>query len=116
MEPWVPYPSLKPPRPGFYSTYFDEVCTLSEIASEISRTLFVDDETLDEDKDQLSQTMHSYYRRMEEWHDRLPRQFDATEKPAAHILLLQYVCACVCLFLLLDIHIPCVPWSGYLVD
>lgn len=80
----------RPPRPAYYSAYFDEACTLSEIASDMSRKLFVDDEALDENKEQLAQTVDSLYRRLKEWHDGLPSEFDPSHKPAAHVLLLQY--------------------------
>ncbi|KAL1964571.1 hypothetical protein VTN77DRAFT_6868 [Rasamsonia byssochlamydoides] len=87
-ESWIAYPNHKPPRPAYNSAYFDEACTLSEIAGDVSRTLFVEDEELDENKDQLVQTVDSLYRNLKQWHDGLPSEFDPACKPAAHILLL----------------------------
>jgi hypothetical protein len=89
-DPWEPYPTRRPPRPAYYHTYFEEACNLSEIASEISRTLFVTDKFLD-DREQLSHTVDVLYRKLKLWHENLPEAFDPSHKPAPHILLLQYV-------------------------
>lgn len=90
VEPWAPYPAQKPPRPAYFTTYFDESCTFSEISRDISNTLFIDDEELDDDKAHLSQTIEALYRRLRRWHDSLPDELNPAHAPAPHILLLQY--------------------------
>ncbi|KAH8690074.1 putative C6 transcription factor [Talaromyces proteolyticus] len=87
-EPWTPYPAQKLSRPAYFVTYFDEACSLSEISRDISNTLFTDDETLDDDKHQLSQTVELLYWRLKTWHESLPVEFNQAQKPAPHILLL----------------------------
>ncbi|QGA12441.1 hypothetical protein EYB26_000085 [Talaromyces marneffei] len=83
---WTTYPSQKPPRKGFFVTYFDKACTLSEIARDISITLFADE--IDDDKERLSAAVNSLYTRMKKWHESLPEEFHMSKKPAPHILLL----------------------------
>lgn len=86
---WVPYPSQKAPRNTFGVTYFNQSCALSEIARDISISLFTD--KFDDDKKELSEAFGSLYKRIKDWHDNLPAEFDMANKPAPHILLLQYV-------------------------
>ncbi|EED19089.1 C6 transcription factor, putative [Talaromyces stipitatus ATCC 10500] len=83
---WSPYPSQKPPRKAYFVTYFDKACTLSEIARDISITLFADE--IVDDKERLSAAVDSLYQRMKRWHESLPYEFHMSKKPAPHILLL----------------------------
>jgi hypothetical protein len=86
---WAPYPSQKSPRNAYGVTYFHESCNMSEIARDISLSLFSD--RFEGGKKQLSDVVCSLYKRIKEWHDNLPREFDMLTKPAPHILLLQCV-------------------------
>lgn len=88
---WSPYPSPKAPRKAFFVTYFDKACELSELAKDVSMTLFVDDNDIDDDKERLSAAVDSLYSRLKKWRAALPKEFDLSNKPTPHILLLQYV-------------------------
>ena len=97
-EHWVPYPLCRLSPPAYFSQYFDESCTLSEIASKISRHLFEDDDNLAKIS-QLRETLSSLYGDLKCWHDKLPNVFDPSDTPAPHILLLQCVYS-KCMFLI----------------
>jgi hypothetical protein len=83
---WTPYPSQKAPRNAFGITYFEKSCALSELARDISTSLFVD--KFEGDKQQLSEAVGSLYKRLQDWHKNLPREFEMSAHPAPHILLL----------------------------
>ena len=94
---WVPYPTHRVARPSFLSQYFDESCNLSEIAKEISRTLFSDDQdTNSAPRASRRQKKEELYEKLRLWHGRLPDIFDPGRRPPPHIILLRYLPSPLC--------------------
>lgn len=86
---WQPYPTHRDPRPSFFSRYFDEVCNLSTIARDISRSMFADHRSNTTLRPIHRQSREDLYDRIRRWHELLPADFDERYKPAPHIILLK---------------------------
>lgn len=85
---WTPYPSHRAARPAYLNQYFDESCNLCEIARDISRVLFADDQS-HASTAYRRQTKDDLYERLRRWHNALPDVFDPGRRPPPHIILLR---------------------------
>ncbi|KAG2010734.1 hypothetical protein GB937_007703 [Aspergillus fischeri] len=85
---WTPYPSHRAARPAYLNQYFDESCNLCEIARDISRVLFADDQS-NASAAYLRQRKDDLYERLRRWHNALPDVFDPGRRPPPHIILLR---------------------------
>ncbi|KAF7172564.1 hypothetical protein CNMCM5623_004745 [Aspergillus felis] len=85
---WTPYPSHRAARPAYLNQYFDESCNLCEIARDISRVLFADDQS-NASAAYRRQTKDDLYERLRRWHNALPDVFDPGRRPPPHIILLR---------------------------
>ncbi|BDD60450.1 hypothetical protein MAP00_005578 [Monascus purpureus] len=88
-ELWVPYPSHRAARPAYISQYFDESCTLCDLAREVSRTFFAGNPAMMGPGFRRRETREDLYEQLKDWHDRLPDIFDPSRKPPPHIILLR---------------------------
>jgi hypothetical protein len=86
-ELWMPYPIPSHNRPSHMSIYFDRACDLSYIARDISRTVSMTQQGKNDKKIAKEENYH----RLCEWKSSLPEAFNSSEKPAPHILLLEFV-------------------------
>lgn len=86
----MPYPTHRGARPSFQTQYFDESCNLCEIAKDISRQLFADDQS-NISQASRRQRKEDLYEKLRLWHGRLPDIFDPGRRPPPHIILLRCV-------------------------
>jgi hypothetical protein len=84
---WMPYPISDHTRPSYMNQYFDEACTLSYIARDISRSAQI----AEQKELGLNKVKQGVYNRLRQWEKDLPEIFDPTARPAPHILLLRFV-------------------------
>lgn len=84
---WTAYPLQRPDRRSWLSQSFDQACQLSYIARDMSRTL---SPISDPAGNTPEQKLH-FYNKLRQWEASLPLAFQASEKPAPHIILLRYV-------------------------
>ena len=85
---WKPYPSDRPVRPSHFDRYFEASCELSEIARDLSQTLFPANSPALAPGLQ-SQAQESLYDRLQAWLNRLPEAFHPDRRPPPYILLLR---------------------------
>jgi hypothetical protein len=88
---WRPYPTHRDARPSFFTSYFDEVCNLSTIARDISRSMFADHRVGTALGSIHRQSREELYDRLQGWDELLPEDFDMRSRPAPHIILLKYL-------------------------
>ncbi|KAL1855019.1 hypothetical protein Plec18170_004433 [Paecilomyces lecythidis] len=100
---WVPYPTHRSPRGAFYSMYFDEACSLSQVAADLSRNLFSDSESSPPVSGRR-EIANRLYERLKKWKSSLPDIFDPEKNPAPHMLLLsaRYYTTVINLFMCRD--------------
>lgn len=85
----MPYPISTQTRPSYMNQYFDEACTLSYIARDISRSAQIaEQKELD-----LNKVKQDVYNRLRQWERDLPEIFNPERRPVPHILLLRFVSA-----------------------
>lgn len=70
--------------------YFDEACSLSQVAADLSRNLFSDSESSPPVSGRR-EIANRLYERLKKWKSSLPDIFDPEKNPAPHMLLLRYV-------------------------
>lgn len=87
---WIPYPAHRSSRGAYYSLYFDEACSLSQIAQDLSRSLFSDTEN-PAPVSGRQEIANRLYERLTKWKSELPDIFLPEKNPAPHMLLLKYV-------------------------
>ena len=67
--------------------YFDEACSLSYIARDISRSVQISEQK----NINVNEVKQDVYNRLREWEAKLPEVFNPKDNPAPHILLLRLV-------------------------
>jgi hypothetical protein len=85
---WMPYPSHRDTRPSYLNLYFDEMCNLSTISRDISRSMFAGEQGALQPLQR--QSRDALYERLKRWDDLLPEIFD-WEKVPPHVILLKSV-------------------------
>ncbi|KAL4779790.1 fungal-specific transcription factor domain-containing protein [Aspergillus varians] len=85
IDMWTPYPLNRPDKPSWLSQTFDEACSLSYIARDMSQTL---SPKLDPSGNTPQQKLDLCHK-LRQWESNLPATFLLEEKPAPHILLLR---------------------------
>lgn len=85
---WMPYPSHRDTRPSYLNLYFDEMCNLSTISRDISRSMFAGEHGALQPLQR--QSRDALYERLKRWDDLLPEIFD-WEKVPPHVILLKSV-------------------------
>ncbi|KAJ5362971.1 pathway-specific regulatory protein, partial [Penicillium brevicompactum] len=84
-EDWTPYPISSQTRPSYMNQYFDEACSLSYIARDISRSVQI----AEQKNINVNEVKQDVYNRLREWEAKLPEVFNPKDNPAPHILLLR---------------------------
>jgi hypothetical protein len=87
---WIAYPTSRKARPSYMSQYYDEACNLCDIARDMSRSLFTDEQSLSSDRNQ-QQIREELFGRLRRWYDQLPATFDPSRQPPPHIITLRCV-------------------------
>ncbi|KAJ9200450.1 transcriptional regulator family: Fungal Specific TF [Paecilomyces variotii] len=100
---WIPYPTHRSTRGAYYNLYFDEACSLSQIAQDLSRSLFSDTEN-PAPVPGRQEIANRLYERLTKWKSELPDVFNPEKNPAPHMLLLnaRYYTTLINLFMCLD--------------
>lgn len=84
---WIPYPTSQAARPSYFSQYFDESCSLCDIARDMSR-IFTD-EPIWGAEDDRGWAREKLSKQLGRWYNGLPPTFDPSTTPPPHIILLR---------------------------